>query len=456
MLLFRTMTGESWQFIMRDCHISGDRCDPDHPDGSTCGSALNVVYFLTFSLITNCLVINILIAIIIDHFEFLYIDPSMLLPFHLENFVDEWRKLDPSGTGIIPYTWLPMLLKRLDPPLGVGKLCPQYALHRFLARLPVPINPLTKNIEFRSTLVSLIRVRQGMWLFNFPDDDDLHAIMRYIAPAAAEDDILKSIPTTKDAMEWALRIPVDAPESLWIGMTMRKLFTVIRMQRLYRINRRKTRVQNRIDELELKLAAFQVEHQIRTNAINSPEAHHAQNKNTVILHQYAAKATQRIKQLKLAINPAVTIAVALTKAHNDQDRRIRASGGKRRNLRNQWLAAMGKIKRTNLGAQIAKYDQVAMTGEPAVMVGTTHGGMSQYHDPIPLIDTQGHRPGAISAEPGLYHRPGSGVVQNPTLQQLQAQLAEQKRREATLAQMLRSAPPPASNRMFRDDAWQQR
>ena len=132
------------------------------------------------------------------------------------------------------------------------------------------------------------------------------------------------------------------------------------------------------------------------------------------------KAIQRIKQLKLAINPAVTIAVALTKAHNDQDRRVRASGGKRRNLRNQWLAAMGKIKRTNLGAQIAKYDLVPITGQPAVNVGISHGGVSQYRDPIPLIDTQGHRPGAISAEPGLY-RPGSGVVQNPTPQQLQAQ-----------------------------------
>jgi hypothetical protein len=162
-----------------------------------------------------------------------------------------------------------------------------------------------------------------------------------------------------------------------------------------------------------------VEHSIRTNAIDSPHAHFAQNKNGAILHQYAAKATQRIKQLKLAINPAVTIAVALSKAQNEQDRRIRASGGKKPGLRNQWLAAMGKIKRTNLGAEIAKYDLKSSAHSPQMAVMPTYGGTSQYHDPIPLFDTAGHRPGAISSEPG-FGRPG--LAPNQQMLQLQAQL----------------------------------
>ena len=161
--LFRVMTGENWQSVMAACYITNDSCNPNHPDGSTCGSELNVAFFMTFVLITNCLVVNILVAIIIDHFEFLYMDRSILMPYHLEKFVEEWRVLDPAGTGLIPYTWLPILMRRLEPPLGVGRLCPQQALHSFLSRLPVPINPLTKNIEFRATLVSIIRVRQDMW-----------------------------------------------------------------------------------------------------------------------------------------------------------------------------------------------------------------------------------------------------------------------------------------------------
>lgn len=82
--------------------------------------------------------------------------------------------------------------------------------------------------------------------------------MRYVAPAASMENILKSVPSDRSMREWALRIPPTAPEAIWVGMTMRKLFTIIRMQRVYRQNRRRNRVKKRIQELELKLATFQV------------------------------------------------------------------------------------------------------------------------------------------------------------------------------------------------------
>jgi voltage-dependent calcium channel L type alpha-1D len=216
--LVRVMTGESWQTIMKDTHIEDhSRCDLYDPDGSTCGSGINVLYFTSFYLITQLLLLNILVAVIVDNFEFIYQDSSDLQPLHVQAFGDEWRKLDPRGSGTIHHARLINLLKGLDPPFGLGKRCPTFLIHRFLAKLIIPIDR-RNHIGYRPTLVAIIRVRMNLWIYEQPTVAQLMGIFTVIAPTVHIEEIEAAAPSRD-------------------GNSIQMLYTVCRLQAIFRANK---------------------------------------------------------------------------------------------------------------------------------------------------------------------------------------------------------------------------
>ena len=64
--LFRMATGESYNGIMHDCGVQPPYCE----DGVNCGSpVLAAAYFVSFTLVSTFVLLNLLIAIIIDNFS---------------------------------------------------------------------------------------------------------------------------------------------------------------------------------------------------------------------------------------------------------------------------------------------------------------------------------------------------------------------------------------------------
>jgi hypothetical protein len=346
MVLFRTMTGEAWQTILAATYISDGEelgvCvnNPGEDEGIvSCGSSVNVFYFLSFVLVTTLLVINVLIAVIVDNFEYLYVDKSELQVHHLQDFVAEWCKLDPAGTGKIHHTWLIPLLKGIEPPLGLGKKCPSFMAHRMLARAPIPLDE-NGFIGFRASLVGLIRCKMDMWLFDFPNIDDLHSIMKHIAPGASDEAI-------RDGA------PVDE------GIQLRFLYTVQRLQHIFRLNRRAAHVRDRVARLEKNMMHAQLGYEQRVSLIASPLDHHRQTAESAMLAKYKAGVAQRVSALKTAIKPGAVLAFELTKGHLEQRHRAIASKGKRDSLKAQWLALTGKVKRsTPTKEQMLRYNDI--------------------------------------------------------------------------------------------------
>ncbi|MEQ2162752.1 Voltage-dependent L-type calcium channel subunit alpha-1C [Goodea atripinnis] len=91
LLLFRCATGEAWQEIML-------ACSPNRPceKGSTnenstthedCGSQFAIIYFI----------INLFVAVIMDNFDYLTRDWSILGPHHLDEFKRIWAEYDPEA-----------------------------------------------------------------------------------------------------------------------------------------------------------------------------------------------------------------------------------------------------------------------------------------------------------------------------------------------------------------------
>ena len=110
--LHRCATGEAWPSIMLSCE-AGRPCDPralksqlnmslaqaiEMDKVKTCGSTLTYAYFVSFIFLCSFLMLNLFVAVIMDNFDYLTRDSSILGAHHLDEFIRIWAEYDPSAT----------------------------------------------------------------------------------------------------------------------------------------------------------------------------------------------------------------------------------------------------------------------------------------------------------------------------------------------------------------------
>ncbi|XP_066587016.1 voltage-dependent calcium channel type A subunit alpha-1 isoform X8 [Prorops nasuta] len=157
MLLFRCATGEAWPNIMLSC-IKGRNCDSraEKMESGSCGSNIAYAYFVSFIFFCSFLMLNLFVAVIMDNFDYLTRDSSILGAHHLDEFVRIWAEYDPNATGKIHYTEMYDMLKNMDPPLGFGNKCPNRLAYKKLIRMNMPVD-VDGKVNFTTTLFALIR-----------------------------------------------------------------------------------------------------------------------------------------------------------------------------------------------------------------------------------------------------------------------------------------------------------
>uniref|UniRef100_A0A2K6FDR1 Voltage-dependent P/Q-type calcium channel subunit alpha n=1 Tax=Propithecus coquereli TaxID=379532 RepID=A0A2K6FDR1_PROCO len=156
MLLFRSATGEAWHNIMLSC-LSGKPCDKNSGILTReCGNEFAYFYFVSFIFLCSFLMLNLFVAVIMDNFEYLTRDSSILGPHHLDEYVRVWAEYDPAACGRIHYKDMYSLLRVISPPLGLGKKCPHRVACKRLLRMDLPVAD-DNTVHFNSTLMALIR-----------------------------------------------------------------------------------------------------------------------------------------------------------------------------------------------------------------------------------------------------------------------------------------------------------
>uniref|UniRef100_I3MXH9 Voltage-dependent P/Q-type calcium channel subunit alpha-1A n=1 Tax=Ictidomys tridecemlineatus TaxID=43179 RepID=I3MXH9_ICTTR len=156
MLLFRSATGEAWHNIMLSC-LSGKPCDKNSGIlTADCGNEFAYFYFVSFIFLCSFLMLNLFVAVIMDNFEYLTRDSSILGPHHLDEYVRVWAEYDPAACGRIHYKDMYSLLRVISPPLGLGKKCPHRVACKRLLRMDLPVAD-DNTVHFNSTLMALIR-----------------------------------------------------------------------------------------------------------------------------------------------------------------------------------------------------------------------------------------------------------------------------------------------------------
>lgn len=185
LVLFRSATGEAWQSIMLSCANRDDvKCDM-HSDESKkddgCGHDIAYPYFISFFMLCSFLVINLFVAVIMDNFDYLTRDWSILGPHHLEEFVRLWSEYDPDAKGRIKHLDVVTLLRKISPPLGFGKLCPHRLACKRLVSMNMPLNS-DGTVCFNATLFALVRTNLKIYTEGNIDEvnEQLRAAIRRI------------------------------------------------------------------------------------------------------------------------------------------------------------------------------------------------------------------------------------------------------------------------------------
>ncbi|CAH1153243.1 unnamed protein product [Phaedon cochleariae] len=183
LILFRSATGEAWQEIMMDCaDTSAAKCHKNvTKTDSTCGSDVAYPYFISFYVLCSFLIINLFVAVIMDNFDYLTRDWSILGPHHLDEFIRLWSEYDPDAKGRIKHLDVVTLLRKISPPLGFGKLCPHRVACKRLVSMNMPLNS-DGTVLFNATLFAVVRTSLRIKTEGNIDDanSELRAVIKKI------------------------------------------------------------------------------------------------------------------------------------------------------------------------------------------------------------------------------------------------------------------------------------
>ncbi|XP_066250989.1 sodium leak channel NALCN isoform X4 [Euwallacea similis] len=122
-MLFRIVTGEDWNKIMHDCMIQPPYCTPAANYWETdCGNFMgSLIYFCTFYVIITYIVLNLLVAIIMENFSLFYSneEDALLSYADIRNFQNTWNVVDIHQRGVIPVKRVKFILRLLKGRLEV-------------------------------------------------------------------------------------------------------------------------------------------------------------------------------------------------------------------------------------------------------------------------------------------------------------------------------------------------
>ena len=186
--LFRMITGEGWNGIMYDCMVTEPYCDYE---AHNCGSPVfAIIYFCSFTTIGSFVLLNLVIAIILENFETSSAKEEYpIKPNDFDHFAAIWSRFDPYATQYIPAQSLEEILYLVGPPLGLGPTAKQITMVRFIKSLNIPLAP-GNRLHFAVTLFALSQQVAGVDLPDGVVQANIERVVRRLFP--------RSLITAKD------------------------------------------------------------------------------------------------------------------------------------------------------------------------------------------------------------------------------------------------------------------
>lgn len=172
--MFRIVTGEDWYRMMHDCMVTPPYCTKAKNYWETdCGNfGLSFAFFSSFYIIITHMVLNLLVAIIMENFSIFYSseEDALLSYTDIRNFQNTWNMVDAQQKGTIPVRRVKFILRLLKGRLEVDPTRDQHLIkhmchemerlhngedvsfHDVLSMLSYRSVDITKSLQFEELL----------------------------------------------------------------------------------------------------------------------------------------------------------------------------------------------------------------------------------------------------------------------------------------------------------------
>ncbi|VDN02709.1 unnamed protein product [Thelazia callipaeda] len=204
-VLFRSVTGEDWNDIMHDCMRSPPLCYWEKGVSywqTDCGNYFGaIIYFCSFYLIITYIVLNLLVAVIIENFSLFYSseEDALLSYADIRNFQQVWNMVDVEQKRSIPVRRVKFLLRLLK-----GRL---------------EVDPNRDRLLFKHMCYEMVRLHNG-------DDISFHDVLNMLSYRSV--DIRKSLQLEellhREELEYIIEEEV-AKQTIrsWLENTLRRI-----------------------------------------------------------------------------------------------------------------------------------------------------------------------------------------------------------------------------------------
>lgn len=130
--MFRIVTGEDWYRMMHDCMVKPPYCTKGKNFWETdCGNfGISFAFFSSFYIIITHMVLNLLVAIIMENFSLFYSseEDALLSYTDIRNFQNTWNMVDAQQRGTIPVRRVKFILRLLKGRLEVDPTRDQHLI----------------------------------------------------------------------------------------------------------------------------------------------------------------------------------------------------------------------------------------------------------------------------------------------------------------------------------------
>jgi hypothetical protein len=156
LLLVQVLTGDNWSGLMYDSMVGPERgCDPDLVP-TNCGNPLAIPYFLSYTIIGAFVLLNLVVAVILENFTALgNVNPDLVSATDIASFGEAWSHFDEDASGFITMADLAELLLTVSPPLGLGEEASLRQAKEVVATLGLPADE-QDLVEFQSVVDALV------------------------------------------------------------------------------------------------------------------------------------------------------------------------------------------------------------------------------------------------------------------------------------------------------------
>ena len=154
LVLLQCLGHDGWSYVMEDALIT-ESSDLGCTDAAgDCGGWFAVPYFVSFQIVASFVLLNILVAVILNDFTSLGRASNNLVTVEkLDVFHEIWEEFDPDATQRIHAEELPALVRKLPEPLGIRGAPRKWG---FLFCLHLQLHHHHWYVEFHDVLKALI------------------------------------------------------------------------------------------------------------------------------------------------------------------------------------------------------------------------------------------------------------------------------------------------------------